>query len=319
MQVVADRQVGGHGDAVLAQVRGRADARQHQQLRRAVHPGAEDDLAGGVDSGYVLRPGGDLDAGGAAFVDHDPGDEGAGGDGEVRQVGGPVPVQVADRGAVAQAAAGVLLADRDAFLGLAVVVLDLLDPGGGGQGLDERLRGGGEVLLPGHLDRAAGPAQRGRAVFPVLEALEAGQHVLAGPARTARRGPVVVVLPVAADEHHAVDRAGPAQHPAPRLRDPAAERAGLRGGVVPPVQSLLQRGHVMEDGDHARLAHQPGAVRAARLQEDDAGAGLGQAPGQDAARAAGPGHDVVRAAFHPVLRPPAFRPRPQASGLPAKQ
>jgi short chain dehydrogenase len=125
-------------------------------------------------------------------------------------------------------------------------VLDLLDPGGGGQGLDERLRGGGEVPLPGHLDRASGPAQRGRAVFPVLEALEAGQHVGVAPARAARGGPVVVVLPVPADEDHAVDRAGPAQHPAPGLRDPAAERAGLRGGVVPPVQSLLQRGHVPE-------------------------------------------------------------------------
>ena len=49
VQVVADRQVGDHVDAVLAQVAGRADAGQHQQLRRAEDAGAEDDLAVGPD------------------------------------------------------------------------------------------------------------------------------------------------------------------------------------------------------------------------------------------------------------------------------
>ena len=73
----------------------------------------------------------------------------------------------------------------------------------------------------------------------------------------------------------------------------AAQRAGLRGGVVPPVQPLLQGRHVVEDGDHPGLAHQPGAVRAARLQQDDRRTGLGQAPGQHASGAARAGDDVV--------------------------
>src|SRR5580698_501318 len=161
---------------------------------------------------------GDLDAGGAGLVDDDPGDAGVGEDGEVGQV---VAVEVADRGAVAQAAVGVLLADGHALLGLGVVVVDLLDARGRGQGLDERLGGGGQVPLPGHLHRAAGPAHGGGAVLPVLEALEAGQHVLVAPAGA---GPVVVVLAVAADEHHAVDRAGAAQHPAAGLGNPSLER-----------------------------------------------------------------------------------------------
>ena len=171
----------------------------------------------------------DLDAGGAGLVDDDPGDAGLGDDGQVGQV---VVVQVADRGAVAQAAGGVLLADGHAFLGLAVVVVDLLDARGRGQGLDERLGGGGQVLLPGHLHRAAGPAHGGGAVLPVLEALEAGQDVGVAPAGSA--GPVVVVLPVPADEHHAVDRPGAAQHPAAGLRDPAAERVCPAGRCSTP-------------------------------------------------------------------------------------
>jgi len=68
------------------------------------------------------------------------------------------------------------------------------------------------------------------------------------------------------------------------------------------VQALPERGHVVEDGDHAGLADQPGAVRAARLQQDDAGARFGEPPGQDAAGAAGSGHDVVSTLFHPALR-----------------
>ncbi len=290
VQVVADRQVGDHVDAVLAQVGGRADAGQHQQLGRAVDARAQDHLAAGRDRAAAV-PGDDLDPGGAAAGDDDPGDAGAGGDGEVRQA---VVVQVADGGAVAQAAAGVLLEDRHALLGLAVVVVDLLGARGRGQGLDEGLRGRGQVLLPRHLHRAAGAAQVGGAVFPVLHPLEAGQYVVVGPAGDV---PVVVVLAVAADEQHAVDRAGAAEHPAAGLRDRAAERAGLRGGVVPPVQALLQGRDVVEDGDHAGLADQPGTVRAARLQQDDRGARLGQAPGQHAPGAARAGYDVVR----PVL------------------
>ena len=126
VQVVAHGQVGDDVDAVLPQVRRRADAGQHQELRRAEDAGAQDHLPGGPDR---LAPGGgdDLDAGGAAALDDDPRDVRAGQDRQARQA---VAVQVADRGAVAQPAAGVLLEDRDAFLRLAVVVVDPGDAGG---------------------------------------------------------------------------------------------------------------------------------------------------------------------------------------------
>src|SRR5580692_10782217 len=76
-------------------------------------------------------------------------------------------------------------------------------------------------------------------------------------------------------------------HPAARLRDPAPPRGRLRNGVEPPVKPLLQGRHVVEDRDHPRLAHQPGPIRAAGLEQDDAGARLGQAFGEHTAGAAG--------------------------------
>ena len=79
VQVVADRQVGDHGDAVLAQMLRGADAGQHQELGRPVHPGAQDHLAAGRYRAASLF-GDDLDPGGAALGDHHPGDEGPGDD-----------------------------------------------------------------------------------------------------------------------------------------------------------------------------------------------------------------------------------------------
>src|ERR1017187_3138689 len=196
---------------------------------------------------------------------------------------------------------GILLEDRGAFLRLAVVVVDLLNACGGGKRLDERLRGRREIFLPGYLDRATGAAQRGSAVFPVLHLLEAAQHVGIAPACTASRGPVVIVLAVAADEQYAVDRAGTTEDPATGLRDLPAQCARLRGSVVTPVQALLQRGDIVEDGDHPRLPHQPREVRPAGLQQDDAGTRLGETFRQHASGAAGPCNDVVGGLIHSVL------------------
>src|SRR5581483_7948240 len=236
-----------------------------------------------------------LDAGRPAVLDGDLGDRRCGADLEVRQA---VLVQVADRGAVPQPVARALLEDARALLRLAVVVVVLLHAGRLGERLDERLRGGGEVLLPGDLDRTAGSAQVARAVLPVLQPLEAGQHVVERPPRTAVGGPVVVVLRVAADEQQAVDRAGAAEHPAARLRDLAVQRMLLRNGVIAPVQALLQLRDVVADRDHAGLAHQHRAVRAAGLEQDHARTRLGQALGQHAAGAARSGDYVVGSGIH---------------------
>ena len=49
LQILADRQIDDRLDAHLAQMRGRADAGQHQQLRRVEGAAGEDHLALGVD------------------------------------------------------------------------------------------------------------------------------------------------------------------------------------------------------------------------------------------------------------------------------
>src|SRR5258708_2642089 len=68
VQVVAHRQVGGHVNAMLAQVVSRTDAGQHQDLRGAEDAGRQDHLPG---CPYDAPPlvGHDLDACGAALVE----------------------------------------------------------------------------------------------------------------------------------------------------------------------------------------------------------------------------------------------------------
>ncbi len=192
VQVVADGQVGVHLDAVLAQVRGRADAGQHQQLRRTERARRQHHFLRRPDRPRPLL-GDELDARGATLLDHHAADGLARDHG---QVGEPVVVEVADGRAVAQPLVDALLEDADALLLLAVVVVVPLHPGRLGQRLDERLRRRRQVALPGHLDGAAGAAQLGGAVLPVLHALVAGEDVVVAPAVAAVRSPVVVVLAV---------------------------------------------------------------------------------------------------------------------------
>ena len=71
LQVLPDLgHVGDYGDLVPAQLVGRADTGQHEQLRRAVGTGAQDDLPPYADPGDA-RPVGDLDPDRRSVVDHD--------------------------------------------------------------------------------------------------------------------------------------------------------------------------------------------------------------------------------------------------------
>ena len=75
-------QVDGDGDAVLAQLRGRADAGQQQQLRAVHRAAGQHHLPLGPDGHLVAAVPVDH-AGGPAPVDHDPGDRRVGQHGQV--------------------------------------------------------------------------------------------------------------------------------------------------------------------------------------------------------------------------------------------
>ena len=197
--------------------------------------------------------GDDLHAGGPRAGDHDLGDDRVGEDlqRQPARAGGLV-TEVALGAGVATAPGRALLEGRDALLALPVVVLDLRDPEPGGGGVHEGDGCRGQVVLAGDLDRTAGAAEVALAVLPVLEPLEGRQHVVVGPALAALVGPVVEVLPVAPHEEHAVDRAGAAQHLAAGLGDGAVPGVLLRGGLVAPVEQLLQLRRRVHHRDGAR-------------------------------------------------------------------
>ena len=66
----------------------------------------------------------------------------------------------------------------------------------------------------GHGKDAVAATEFVGAALEAFHALEDGQHVLEAPAAIAELRPVIVVLRLAADVDHAVDRAGAAQHAA---------------------------------------------------------------------------------------------------------
>ena len=269
---------------------GAADAGQHQDLRRAEDAGAEDDLLAGTDGaqGAVLVD--HLDAGGAAVLDDDLGDVHLGLQAERREV---VPVDVAARGAVAQAAGGVLLHHAGALLRLAVVVGEHLHAEGVGGGLHELAGRLDRHRVAGDLDRPARAAVVVRAVDPVLHPLVDGVDLVGGPAGVALGRPRVVVGAVAPDVDHAVDRARAADHLAAGLRDLPVERVLLRRRVVAPVDLRLDLGDGVHRADHPGLLHQELVVALARLEQDHALPGLGQPRGEGAASAPRPHDDVV--------------------------
>ena len=294
VQVVTDRQVSDHLDAVVLEVLGVTDAAQHQDLSRADEAGREDDLLAGPDGARgavaVLGDVGDLDADRPAVLDdHLAGQRlGLQLEGLGREV-----VDVAARGAVAQPARGVLLHPADALLRLTVVVVEDLAAGrvrGGLEELEGALLG---PLVDGDLDRAAGAAEGVLAALEVLHPLVRRVDAVGVPAGVALGGPVVEVGAVAAHVDHAVDRARAADDLASRDRHLAVEDVLLRHRVVAPVDGLLDLGHRVHRADHAGLLGQELVVGLARLDHDHAGAGLGQTAGDRRTGGAGSDHDVV--------------------------
>jgi hypothetical protein len=276
LQVLAHTgQVVQHGDAVLLQVRLRADAREHEQLGRAVGPGAQDHLLAGTDLLHLAvaaqfhadgRLALENDLAGVAPVQHR----------EVLAVG--VGVQVGPRGVPALAVVLRGLGGRNAELAGAVVVgveRNAFLDAGGTEGLVGR-RGAAQVA---HMQRAAVAVVLvvGEAVA-VFRTLEQRQQVGVAPAGVARRRPAVVVVAVAAGVHHGVDGAGASQHLAARLKALAPAETLLRRGEVMPAVHQAPGHH---DDDAQRGPHEHRTVGATGLQHAHGGAGVfAQAPGQ---------------------------------------
>ena len=271
-----------------AQQFGLADAGQLEQLRRVDRAAGDDHLARGPR--LPLRPADgiahadaalafeDQRLGHRALLDH-----------KVRPRARRVEIAIGR--ALAAALGDRHLRHADAFLGLAVLV--------GIEGQADALGGRDHLLQQRHLvARRVGDAQHAVAAAELvgaavvaLHALEDRQHVLVAPAAIAELRPVVVVLRLAADIDHAVDRARAAQHLAARHVDAPPARALVRLRRVAPVDRRIVD-HLGDADRHAR----PEEVRAfgARLQQQHAiGAALRQPAGDHRAGRPCTDDDVV--------------------------
>ena len=196
------RQVVDDAEPVRPQMVGRADAREHQELGRAKGAGGKDHLAFGPDN---LRrgPRRDTDADGVATLQDQAENQRTGTDREV----GPCPrgVEVGVRRVRAHTAIGVAVERPEALLMRSVDILGRgearLAPGLD-EGLVER-----QCDSVGHGRHGPGPATPGAfATIVRFAPPEIGQHLGVGPAPCALRGPPLVVLRVAPDVGHAVNR-----------------------------------------------------------------------------------------------------------------
>lgn len=261
------------------------DAGQLQPARRLERTGAENELARRIEAPNVAIDHG-LDADGPpAFEQHadDPrvGEHrqvGAGSHGRQEGDGGALPHPVPDR--VAQV--------RNAFVIEAIEVVAALEAQartGGDRGLGQLAA----LAMGRHLERPAGTAQLVGAECVVLDRLEALRDLGPAPADSALRGPLVVVLRMAAHVDHAVDRARAAQHlPArPDLLSPPFACVGRHRGVVGMLRVREQLAEALGHGD------QGAAVLGAGFdQQHPMGGVLAEAVGEHAAGRAGADDEI---------------------------
>ena len=280
-------QVRDRADTQGAQPGGRADAGQQQQVRGADRARAHDHLPGGVRLGWrsLVQV---ADARTAPVPHLQAGDQAAGLDGQVRagQGEGQVGIGRADPPAAGDGQVG---PGHPLLLRAAEVRGHRAADAGQRRSERDRDRvpaGLGDRADP---DRAAGPAQRRVPARSrgVLTAPEPGQQLLVPPPGGPGGGPAVVDRAVAADVGHGVDRAGPAQAPAPGVGHRPG--IGLGAGEAGPVRRGAQQG-----GPGVRDGHGRGPLGAAGFEQQHPGAGvLGEPGGQYAAGRARPHDDVV--------------------------
>lgn len=280
-------------DAVARQFRRRADAGEQQELRRVDRAGAEDHFAACLQL-HDLASLADLHAGGAGtFQQHAQGQRRAE-HGEV----GPRQGRVQE-GARRATAFAVDLGDverADAFLALAVEV-GVVRPAHFLGGLEEHLVDRPRAALRGDVQLAAAAVPGRFARLEMFRAAKVGEQLVVAPATVAEGCPAVVVVAVAADVDHPVDRAGAAPDLAARAGDRLVGGAGLGGEAMHPVP--LRVGDQADDpGRRADVGGgERRAVAGAGLDQADRDGGIGgKTVGQDATGGAGADHDVVERA-----------------------
>ena len=298
LEAVADRQRRPHFDPQRRQLVLGTDPGQHQQHRRVVRAGGKDHLALGSDLLDVVAAR-DLDTDRPLALEQDPERHRVGDHVEVLPVIGGVQERAG--GAAPQPITLGQLEAPDTLLARAVEVGIVLVSGLARRfehRLDERVH----RAAVGHPQRAADAVVPVLAALVVLGAPEVRQDFVIAPALAARRGPAVVVGPVAADVDHRVDRAATPEHAAAReVQAPVAEaRFGLAQEI--PVEARLEQRRERDRHVDLRLA-----VRPSGLEQGDPHVGvLAQAGGQDTAgRPGADDHVVVAVALTHRVSPPS--------------
>ena len=213
VQVGADRRhVAHHVDADVLQVLRRSQTRQQQKLRRSVGAARDDDLAARARRLAALC-GVEFDADRAVVLDQHARGVRAGADHQVGTLARRL--QIGLRGAPAATVQRGRLVVAAAFL-LRAVEVGIARDAGLHAGLQHRIGQFELARLVGHVQRAADAVEVIRAAGLVLGLLEERQDRIPVPALAAALAPFVVIAVVAADIHHAVDRAGAAERLAAR-------------------------------------------------------------------------------------------------------
>ncbi len=264
---------------------GRADAGEHQKLRRIEGRGRDDDLPVGTDH-LDLAAALDLHADGPAVLDHH-----APGKAAHQRGVGPLQrrLQIGVCRRPAPAIVDGLLHQAEAFLLGAVIVVRQLEPGllaGIEEGVEQRI--GHRPAL--HMQRPVGAAPALFAAGGGFHALEIGQHVLIAPAARAKLFPAVEVFRMAPHIDEPVDGGGAADHLAARRGDAPVVEMRLGLGQIAPVVAL----HAHRPGQRRRHLDERPDIRPAIFQHHDGVlAVLGQSIGESRTGGAGADDDVV--------------------------
>ncbi len=234
------------------QVIGRADARQHQELRRVHRAARQDDLAAAARD-LVAAVDHVAHAHGAVLVEDDALDQGVGDDVDVVAVALDRRPQIGAGRAPALLVALRHLVVADAVL-LGAIEVVVARYAGLGAGADEAVVDLERMALLGDVQRPFSAVILVVVALVVLGLLEEGQHLAVAPALVAELAPVVVVGGVAAHIEHGVDRRGAAQRLAARPVHAPVVAMLLRHGLVAPVEGRVlaqageARGHLELEG-----------------------------------------------------------------------